>query len=133
MLYELLTGISPFAAPTSTGSLARVLTAQPDESRLPPATPGSVRRLVRRCLERDPQKRWRHMVDARIVIEEAVAAPTDPAVLPSCPDVDLVDLPRGDRAGIMGQMSFRVTPEGQSQAYTWHRALSSLYLADGLV
>ena len=40
-------------------------------------------------------------------------------------------MPR-DRTGIMGQMSFRVTPDGQSQAYTWHRALSSLYIADGL-
>jgi hypothetical protein len=40
-------------------------------------------------------------------------------------------LPR-DRAGIMNLISFRVTPEGQSVAYTWHRALSSLYVADGL-
>jgi len=40
-------------------------------------------------------------------------------------------LPR-DRAGIMGQLSFRVIPDGRSHAYTWHRALSSLYLADGL-
>lgn len=40
-------------------------------------------------------------------------------------------LPR-DRAGIMGQLSFSVTPDGRSHAYTWPRALSSLYLADGL-
>jgi hypothetical protein len=40
-------------------------------------------------------------------------------------------LPR-ERAGIMGQLSFQVTPDGQSQAYSWHRALSSLYIADGL-
>lgn len=40
-------------------------------------------------------------------------------------------LPR-DRAGVMVQMSFVATPDGRSQAYTWHRALSSLYLADGL-
>ena len=37
-----------------------------------------------------------------------------------------------DQAGIMGQMSYRVTPDGRSHAYTWHRALSSLYFADGL-
>jgi hypothetical protein len=30
-------------------------------------------------------------------------------------------------------VSFRVTPDGHSHAYTWHRALSNLYLADGLV
>jgi dipeptidyl aminopeptidase/acylaminoacyl peptidase len=40
-------------------------------------------------------------------------------------------LPR-DPAGIMALVSFRVTPDGRSQAYTWHRALSNLYLADGL-
>lgn len=40
-------------------------------------------------------------------------------------------LPR-DRAGIMNLVSLRVTPDGKSMAYSWHRALSSLYIADGL-
>ena len=40
-------------------------------------------------------------------------------------------LPR-DPAGIMVLVSFRVTPDGGTQAYTWHRALSNLYVADGL-
>jgi hypothetical protein len=38
-----------------------------------------------------------------------------------------------DRAGIMVLVSFRVTPDGRTRAYTWHRALSDLYLAEGLV
>jgi hypothetical protein len=37
-----------------------------------------------------------------------------------------------DRAGIMSLNSFRITPDGRAHAYTWHRALSSLYVADGL-
>ena len=37
-----------------------------------------------------------------------------------------------DRAGVMVLVSFRVTPDGGSRAYTWHRALSDLYLAEGL-
>ena len=37
-----------------------------------------------------------------------------------------------DGAGIMALISFRVTPDGRSRANTWHRALSDLYLADGL-
>jgi hypothetical protein len=41
-------------------------------------------------------------------------------------------LPR-DRGGILLFVSFRVTPDGQSMAYTWARALSNLYIADGLV
>lgn len=40
-------------------------------------------------------------------------------------------LPR-DRAGIMALNSFRATPDGRAHAYTWHRALSNLYIADGL-
>jgi hypothetical protein len=40
-------------------------------------------------------------------------------------------LPR-DRAGIMAFISFRATPDGASHVYTWHRALSDLYVADGL-
>ena len=40
-------------------------------------------------------------------------------------------LPR-DPAGIMVLVSFRVTPDGRSSAYSWHRALSNLYVADGL-
>ena len=37
-----------------------------------------------------------------------------------------------DRAGLMAFISFRVTRDGQTHAYTWARALSSLYVADGL-
>ena len=40
-------------------------------------------------------------------------------------------LPR-DPAGIMVLVSFKVTPDGRSCAYSWHRALSNLYVADGL-
>lgn len=40
-------------------------------------------------------------------------------------------LPR-DPAGIMVLVSFWVTPDGRSSAYSWHRALSNLYVADGL-
>ena len=40
-------------------------------------------------------------------------------------------LPR-DPAGIMVLVSFCVTPDGRSAAYSWHRALTNLYVADGL-
>jgi len=32
----------------------------------------------------------------------------------------------------MAFISFRATPDGASHVYTWHRALSDLYVADGL-
>jgi dipeptidyl aminopeptidase/acylaminoacyl peptidase len=37
-----------------------------------------------------------------------------------------------DPAGIMVLVSFCVTPDGRSSAYSWHRALSNLYVTDGL-
>jgi eukaryotic-like serine/threonine-protein kinase len=40
-------------------------------------------------------------------------------------------LPR-DGAGIMVMVSFSITPDGSARVYTWHRALSNLYIANGL-
>jgi serine/threonine protein kinase len=36
------------------------------------------------------------------------------------------------RAGIMLMVTFRATRDGRTQAYSWHRALSNLYVAEGL-
>lgn len=40
-------------------------------------------------------------------------------------------LPR-DSAGIMAFVAFSTTPDGRVRVFTWHRALSNLYLATGL-
>ena len=40
-------------------------------------------------------------------------------------------LPR-DGAGIMSMGSFCATPDGRTRVFGWHRALSNLYIADGL-
>jgi hypothetical protein len=53
----------------------------------------------------------------------------DPATGRSRPWANI--LPR-DAAGIMVLGTFRVTPDGGTRIYTWHRALSHLYLAEGL-
>ena len=72
ILYEVLTGISPFARHTTADTLASVLGAPPDYALLPPNTPSPIRHLIRRCLERDRKRRWQHMGDARIELEEAL-------------------------------------------------------------
>ena len=43
--------------------------------RFPADTPGQVKRLLQRCLRRDPQKRLRDIGDARLLLEEAQQAP----------------------------------------------------------
>ena len=74
VLYEMLTGISPFKRKTSADTLASVLKSQPDYPALPPATPVSARRLVQRCLEKDLSRRLRHMQDVRILVEDALVS-----------------------------------------------------------
>ncbi len=74
VLYELLTGTSPFERRSTAEALASVLGPPTDYSVLPPAIPASARHLVRRCLENDRKRRFQHMGDVRIELEEALAS-----------------------------------------------------------
>jgi Tol biopolymer transport system component len=74
VLYEMLTGLSPFARNTTADTLASVLEAQPDYSQLPSGVQEGIRRLIRRCLEKDRRRRLRHVGDARVEIEDSLAA-----------------------------------------------------------
>ena len=75
VLYELLTGRQAFQGETTTEILAAVLRGEPDWQALPASTPGKIRDLLRRCLQKEINKRARDAGDARIEIEEALAAP----------------------------------------------------------
>ena len=72
VLYEMLTGRRLFAGETISDTLASVLKTGPDWSLLPAETPAIVRRLLARCLERDPKQRLHDAGDARLEIEEAL-------------------------------------------------------------
>ena len=69
----MLTGRAAFAGDTITDIIAAVVTREPDWTALPAATPASIRRLLTRCLEKDPKRRLRDIGDARLEIEEAIA------------------------------------------------------------
>jgi len=71
MLYECLTGASPFVGETVSDSIAAILQAEVDFDRLPAATPRSVRRVLRRCLERDKDRRFRDIGDVGLELVEA--------------------------------------------------------------
>jgi serine/threonine-protein kinase len=73
VLYEMLTGVSPFVGDSVPDTLARVLQREIDFSLLPPSTPPAIRRLLRRCLERQPKRRLHAIADARIVIDDVIA------------------------------------------------------------
>ena len=85
VLYEMLTGRVTFAGDTASDSIARILEREPDWSALPPATPAPIRRLLLRCLTKNPKHRLRDIGDARIeidAIEEVLPGP-EPVVTPA--------------------------------------------------
>lgn len=76
VLFEALTGHRGFDGDTATDVMASVLTREPDWNALPVSTPARVRYLLRRCLQKDPERRLHDIADARLEIEEAVVEPS---------------------------------------------------------
>jgi Tol biopolymer transport system component len=85
VLYELLAGRQAFQGETTTEILAAVLRGEPDWQALPETTPFSIRALLRRCLQKEMNKRARDAGDARIEIEEALAAPVTAELTTTAP------------------------------------------------
>ncbi len=71
VLYEMLTGQRPFQGGTISDTLAAILRGEPDWEALPAETPGSVRTLLRRCLNKDIKRRMHDMGDVWLELEEA--------------------------------------------------------------
>jgi serine/threonine protein kinase/Tol biopolymer transport system component len=71
VLYEMLTQCRPFDGETISDTIAAVLRQEVDWTRLPPQTPRDVRRLLARCLERNPKNRLHDAADARLAIVDA--------------------------------------------------------------
>ena len=66
MLYEMLAGRNLFRGPTVADTLVAVSTKEPDWE----LVPLKARRLLRRCLERDPKRRLRDIGEFPFLIEE---------------------------------------------------------------
>ena len=82
ILLEMLTGQRVFKGEEISDVLASVLKDAPPLDSIPPATPMPVRRLLRRCLEKDRSKRLESMADARLEIDEALGAAPAESVAP---------------------------------------------------
>jgi eukaryotic-like serine/threonine-protein kinase len=87
LLFELLTGRCAFVAEDMSETLATILKSEPDWTALPATTPPTIRSLLRRCLQRDPQRRLRDISDARFQIEDALSEPLAVAVSSRTSDV----------------------------------------------
>ncbi len=75
VLYEMLTGRASFAGDTVSDTLAAILGREPDRTMLPADTPAPIRRLLRRCLEKDRKGRLDSAAGARLEIDDAIASP----------------------------------------------------------
>jgi Tol biopolymer transport system component len=80
VLYEMLTGHRAFSGQTTFDAIASVLEREPDWSKLPGSTPTSIRRLLARCLEKDPRRRLRDIADAGFDLDDEPLAPRAPVV-----------------------------------------------------
>jgi len=74
LVFELLTGRQPFARATMADTLSATLEREPDWGLLPTNTPESVRSLLRRCLEKDLDRRLADIADAGAELGEAAAS-----------------------------------------------------------
>jgi eukaryotic-like serine/threonine-protein kinase len=89
------TGRRPFTGDSRAAVVSSILRAEPN-------SPGAIRgdlpaeltRILTRCLRKDPARRFQHMADLKVALEElraesdsgslAAAAPTPPRVLRGC-------------------------------------------------
>ena len=73
LLYEMLTGKKAFGGASVPDIFAAVLHDEPDWKRLPRTTNASVRRLLQRCLEKEPDRRLGDAREALAAIRQASA------------------------------------------------------------
>ena len=83
VLFEMLSGRRAFKGDDVADTLAAVLRAEPSWTELPADMPIGVRRLLRRCLQKDPKRRLQHIGDARL--ELADVGQEDPTALRVAP------------------------------------------------
>jgi eukaryotic-like serine/threonine-protein kinase len=143
VLYEMLAGRHLFSGETVSDTLAGVLKTDPEWGALPPETPVSIRRLLRRCLVRDRKRRLRDIGDALMEIDESPekAAAAEPAprlvpwiaaavlalalfailVLRPKPEERLLQLeisaPPGQTFGTMDLSRYAISPDGSTVAF----------------
>jgi Tol biopolymer transport system component len=71
VLYEMATGRRAFAGASTAEVLAALMTEQPKApSEVVPDLPKELDRLIQRCLRKEPERRFQHMLDAKLELEQ---------------------------------------------------------------
>ena len=107
VLYEMLTGKRLFAGETVSDTVAAILTREPDWT----VVPVGLRRLLGKCLEKDPRDRLRDIGDAWMLVEEPTAATAVPPATRSVLAWAAAALVLGVIAGALGASFMERAPE----------------------
>ena len=110
VVFEMLTGERAFDGDEVSDTLAAILRAEPDWAMLPPGTPATVRRLLRRCLDKNPRERLHDIGDARYELKETIAGGT----------------------GAVGDSGVRAAPAQQLPVSRWQHAVPWVLAAGSL-
>ncbi|MBP1598754.1 MAG: serine/threonine protein kinase [Acidobacteria bacterium] len=71
VLYEMVTGEKAFDGKSRMSTLSAILREEPKPvSSITPAVPAELERLINRCLRKDPAKRFQHMDDVKVALDE---------------------------------------------------------------
>ena len=68
MLYEMVTGRQAFHGDTKISTLAAVINKEPEP--LSAEVPHDLEKLITRCLRKQPERRFQHMADVKVALEE---------------------------------------------------------------
>jgi serine/threonine-protein kinase len=120
VLIEMLTGRRAFDGEDISTTLAAVLKTEPVWSALPATVPFSLRRLLSRCLQKDPKTRLRDIGEARIAIDDILSG----ALVESAPSAPGRRAPWWRRAAVPGAVA--LTASLASAAIVWFVAQSTL-------
>ncbi len=85
VLFEMLSGKRLFAGDTVSDVLAAVLKTEVDLAALPDEAPPALRRLIGRCLDRQPKDRLRDIGEARVALERLATGAEPEADQPARP------------------------------------------------
>jgi serine/threonine-protein kinase len=78
VLFEMLTGQRAFEGELISDVLAAILKTDPNWQAMSTGTPAALRRLVGRCLEKDPKRRLQAIGEARVQIEDLLTGASEP-------------------------------------------------------
>jgi len=94
VVYEMATGQRPFAAGTTADTLARILQSEPEPvTQRNPAAPAEMERIVRKCLEKDRDRRYQSARDLAVDLKN-LRRDTAPAIASAASAPAVRRLPR---------------------------------------